>query len=492
MTSPPELNLVETRVAEVVAALARAEQNATDWHDVGSALKLNNTAPAEEQALAVAFDYMMAEGGIDEGIAGFGSMWTMNGRSYPMPADQLPEEVWDLWLLVLPRVTDAISRSRLADLLFSAGRAPKHEHALTAATAYLEVGSGQWIDLYRAEALTRGLDIARKMGQHELGARIASRMIALAGTSIAGEAHAPGVSLRLIQRLIDDKLDHPEIEQLLTDALLAYGGDAFIVDEVRQLQRRRATTNEARASLDAHRVDHWLVVAERESGIRKHSFLQKALEAATTASLPDLVAEATQQLQAMTVDDLGLQEFSGQVSLSGEVVQQFVETYAGQPDLESCLMAYGLFSPSGPPSGTLAENKLGAEQQRKEAPLTSMIRRQKVGGDGLPRWKPQTDEEHEDDLLTQQATMRIMLHAPLLAMALDEIGKRYTPQRARLETFFASNVQLPPNTQAMLVDGLMRFWADDATGCVYVVVPQVEAMLRSLARGLNPDSPLSS
>lgn len=423
-----------------------------------------------------------------EGTSGsvFSSSWSIGGRTYPIPLDQLPTIVSKLWERVVATATSSPVRARLHDLLFTLGRQPRHKHAEQACVAYLELGRGSWIDLYRTLALIRALDISRQMKRDDLAQEAVKQMVANARECIDDAELHPGVSLRLIARLVDEKNPPEAVDDLLTMARGRYAADPYIEAEVATLQRRHARGNkDDLEQIDREIVAIWTEAAGKASGLHKVGHLTKAIEYARNHGQNDLLAEATTALQQVSIDDLEMQSFQVPIDLSEEQLSQWTSYFTHGDDWRSCLVRYSVGMGGIPPTGQTDENRTEVENLKTQAPLFSMIPRVIIGGDGLPRWQPQNDEERELQQLSYVETFKMQLSAPLYGNALHAIGSIHKPSREDLQEFFSEQTVITPDVSRVLADALVRYWAEDYEGCVYLLAPKIETMLRTLARAID-------
>ncbi|MEU0535386.1 hypothetical protein [Amycolatopsis tolypomycina] len=293
-----DFDLSPERTTELAAlADAAAAEAKRGWYEISSALT-DKRGAADVDAIAIAFDYRLQE--------------RVDGNSNPVfhaaqltPLAELPTSVADLWANVVGATASVPVRARLHDLLFTLGRQPKHKHAEQACRAYLEVGSGNWGSLYRVRTLARALDIARQMNRNDLADDAMKQIIANARESLDGVEWQPGVSLRLIGRLVEEKNPPTGVDDLLVEARARYAGDPYIEVDAAMLQRRLAKGDkDALGRIDREVVGIWTKAAEASAGLQKLGHLTKAVDYARDHGLTDLLAAATTALQAIGVDDL--------------------------------------------------------------------------------------------------------------------------------------------------------------------------------------------
>ncbi|WP_158641431.1 DUF4209 domain-containing protein [Amycolatopsis eburnea] len=481
-----QFDLSSKRIGELITlADSAAAAASTGWHEVSTSLQPCRDA-ADIDAIAVAFDYRMTEAGeADESV--FASAWTLGGKTYPAPLGTLPTSVADLWAAVADSSSTSPVRARLNDLLFSLGRQPRHIHAERACLAYLELSVGNWIPLYRALALVRALDIARQMKRDDLAQRTMAQMITDAREYVEDAEWHPGVPFRLLKRLVAEKNPPEAVDDLLATARTRYADDPHIEADVAALQRRRAKGNKDELDrIDREIATIWIAAAETTWGLRKMNHLIKAIEYSRNHGHNDLVAQATKALQEIDNDEMGLQSIRRSVEIPGEQIRRWVDHIAADDDWRVCLQRFTHGGIGVPPSGLTDENRARVEVLKQQAPLFSMTPRVMLGGDGLPRWRPQDDDERELQKLAFVESTTMDFTAPIFAQALVEIGTNHSPSREELQDFFvAQNPSISAEIARVLADCLLRYWSGDDEACVYLLAPKIETMLRNLARSLD-------
>ncbi|WP_166659131.1 DUF4209 domain-containing protein [Labedaea rhizosphaerae] len=479
-----QFDLSPERITALAAMTDEAAAGATaGWHEISGALQADREA-ADVDAIATAFDYRMSEAGEDAESV-FASAWTIGGKTYPAPPSALPTSVADLWEKVSERASSSPVRARLHDLLFTLRRQPRHIHAEPACVAYQELSKQDWIPLYRALALVRTLDIARQMGRDDLAQSAVEQMITDAREYIKDAEWHPGVSMRLVDRLVAEKKPPDEVDDLLAAARARYAADPHIEVEVATLQRRRAKGDTAELErIDREIAAIWLAAAENSSGIQKVGHLTPAIEYARNHGHNDMADQATRTLQSIESDELEMQSFRSTIDVPREKIDQWIDRFADH-DWRTGLLHFSRGDGGHPPSGHIDNNRAQVDVLRQEAPLLSMTTRVMLGGDGLPRWQPQNDDDRELQQLAFVESFTMRVCAPLFDQALLAIGARHNPSREELEGLFAERPAVTPDIARVLADSLLRFWSGDHEACAYLLAPKIETMLRNLARGLD-------
>ncbi|MEU0462778.1 DUF4209 domain-containing protein [Amycolatopsis sp. NPDC006131] len=486
--NPVALNLSDDSIASLSKLADKAAAHSSAWHEVSSKLKAAEDS-AEMDALKIAFDYVDTSRRPNSGSSTYEPMMRAEGQTYPTPLEELPEDVLVLWEKVVKRTQSNAIKARLSDLLYSTSRQPKHEFALVACKAYLLLSSDNWSDLHRAHALIRALDIARQMRIDSIINEIHAKFIYDARASIGKSEHQPGVALRLIGRLLEDKSPPAEIDEVLHSAVSRYSHDPHTAVEVHKMRRGRANNDDEVAAVDRDLINTWIEAAkETDEGFLKMSHLTKAIAYARdhqqSSGVTELLHSATVLLQQISREDLPMQKISQEYTFTDEQIEAWLAWFIRE-NLEASLAAYARGYGCVPPSGELAQNRAAVGQLAEEAPLSYAFSAVIIGGDGLPRWEPHTEEERENHNLTRHESLNIQFIAPLYDLTLTKIGEKFSPSREQVQQVMLEVQPEKPEIARTLADALFRYWNDDREGCMYVVAPKIEAIIRNLARSLN-------
>lgn len=141
--------------------------------------------------------------------------------------------------------------------------------------------------------------------------------------------------------------------------------------------------------------------------------------------LPDLVDQAVLAMQAAGPPELARIEVEVEVpqSLSPEQIEGYIDSMVGDTWWNSVMRVLA----HGPPTGEVDRNRRTAADLAKEHPLQALFPKVRLGGDGLPRYTPRSDDDQLDDQLTDLETMALQWHGQLLAEALRRASVRHDP-----------------------------------------------------------------
>lgn len=470
--------------ADMAAVLDRVCESALDWHYISADMsKEFESAPEQPTWLSMAFDYSLRHFhtlGSKESwfvpLFGFDS-----GESYPPAVRDLPDEVLKAWREILALSESLVARSRLAHLLFER-KIEARKHAVIAAEAYLQLASRDWSDeLDRVEYLVVATDLSGRVGLDQYRQQGEDALILMAERSLAEDRPSPGIALRLLEAAAEFNPERAELPSMLDRVRSAYADDAHLLEQVIAVQRLLAKGDpEAQRKLDCDRITAWIHEADRAEGLVRVIHLEKAARLARDLGDPDLVQLTQAKLQEIDRKDVELQKITSEVSIPKEVIEAFLAEFTSFESWRDALIYFGL---QGPPSGAYEENRRAVDRAKRDAPLSAEVPRVKLGGDGLPRYRPTSEDEILDLQLADQEVLRLQVTAPLLVEALERFKETYgPPSQDELKEFFLGLPAVHAGYAHVLASGFWRFWNDDFEGCVAIVLPQIEARARRLVQ----------
>ncbi len=331
--------LSTSKLDAIAARIDDAAADAYTAHQLDGALKVTQEEQAGPIGLARAA-FLYSEGHDKPSGTYFVPFLEMtDGEAFPPRFENIPKGVSDFWQALADRVTTPIARARLHDICFEGRWGHGGDHAEAAALAYLEMSA---IDPYaldqtgrlftavgKVEWLRRSLFLARKRKDDALAETVIAAIVAAARQSLEQEDLEAGVNLGHISTLVDDGANVAELDGLLDAARTRYaGGDGHFIADTIELQLRHARLDDARVEkLRRELVETWIEHAKRHEGLVRMHFLEKAAQLAQNLAIKDLLADATAQLQNISIDDLGLVKQSVQISIPAEEVEAYLAEY---------------------------------------------------------------------------------------------------------------------------------------------------------------------
>jgi hypothetical protein len=401
----------------------------------------------------------------------------LDGRQIPPQVSDLPEDVISIWIGVASQVRHPGASSRLNDLLFVRGGVSRAgSYAKAAIDGYLALKDTNWTALEITRGLLRALQLARGVRDETRVTQAIADTISHYWSNIQASA-PPGVTIPLIEGLFGLANQGDVIDHMISSARSLYA-DPHIEDQLLSWQIGRARDPLNRQRYTRERVQVWLKAADQAAPLIKVMYLETAAQYVDDVSDPELKQSVKSMLQNAGRDDLGLKTTVDTISLPQDEVEQYIGQFVAPDEWQG---AIELFSRHPPPTGDYEENVRLANEIDDAAPLQSVISRVRLGGDGLPRWRPVTEEDREDARLARIEEYQATLRGNLLAQVLREIGRHYSkPSRQTLVEYFATRPNIAPGTAEQLGTAIDLFWKGEESAALYIAVWLVESLLRNL------------
>jgi hypothetical protein len=390
--------------------------------------------------------------------------------------DELPETIVNTWTAIASQVSHPGASSRLNDLLFTRGGSRAGSHARAAVDGYLALKDSGWTPLEATHGLLRGLQLAR-------GIRDEGRLEqAVVGTishywSNIRAAGPPGTTIPLIEGLFDLPNLDDEIDSMISGARELYS-DVHMQDQLISWQVRRARDPLQRQRYTRERVEIWLDAADHVAPLVGVMYLETAAQHVDDVNDLELRQRVRRRLQQAGKGDLGLKPVVDTFTFPEDEVEQYVDQFLQPTDWQGAL---DLFSRHPPPTGYYDDNVRLADEIDAAAPLQAIVSRVRLGGDGLPRWRPITEEDREDARLARVEEVQATLRASLLAQVLHKIGEHYSkPDRRSLVEYFSTRPNVAPGVAEQLGTAIDLFWKAEEAAALHIAVWLVESLLRNL------------
>ena len=170
-------------------------------------------------------------------------------------------------------------------------------------------------------------------------------------------------------------------------------------------------------------------------------------------------------------------------TITPEQVEEYIGSMVGGTWWESVMRLLA----NGPPTGDVDRNRKTAAELGREHPLQALFPKVRLGGDGLPRYSAQSNDDKLDDQLTDIEIMGLQLYGPLVAEALRRVGAAFDPTVEDVVEALGA-VRCDGATAALIARVVCRFNAGDYEAAAYTGLPLVERLSRTLL--LAVDSPL--
>ncbi len=477
-------------IDEIVKLLEEIAPTVSNWHDIGTALRKQGLENPQHilWKYVFAFEYMYVEKANRDYFDRYGPFapWIeMEGGVFPPHLNARSDEILEEWATVLERVKHPVLCSRLADLLWERNWGKRPDlYARQAIDSYLEVSSGNWIELYRANCLTRALDLCKKIKDVERKAKIISSTIDACDQELRSEAPKPGVSLRLIEALM--KLPKAEIpaavERLLDMAIHVHEKDAWIVENVLGLMMRRADAK-GQKELQLYQISRWVEEADKsEKGILQLHHLEHALELARNYGFQDVADEMRRRIQSVPEEDLQLKTLSSKIEIPNEKVEEYLNSFIDERGMKESLTRFGL---NEPPSGDYKKNIEEIEKHVRDFPLQFYVTRVVYDENNAPIRFGRNLDENKEIALAQYETMSITLFGKFAPNILERIKQKHElPSVEELTEFFTTPL-IPKDISVNIAQAIHWYFKDEFDVTAHLLVPRIETIFRILVRELG-------
>jgi quinol monooxygenase YgiN len=470
---------------ELIEYLDQAGQSADDWYGISAALRQREQEQGDIQAgwLMTAFDYGLARrvGAKRRRSDAFSAQIEAGGMTYPTPIGQVPEEVVALWASTADRVQMPGPRARLHHLLFERGHGNKGTHGREAAAAYLALGTGSWDRLERANSLHWAVDLSKRIGDVQGAAKVYPALVALATESMDQERKEPGVALHALEVLAFDDSRNPELLRLLERAREVYGDDPFLTVHTIRIQEQVFKSDQAkREQLRQETVEAYIAHADKfPAGLMRMSFLEDAVKLANQYGLPDLADKATEELQQISIDDLGLKMISASAAIPAEVVDAHVAAFVERQSLGGVLKA---LASAEAPTGNIDRNVQSTQMIAKETPFASMIPTKHLGQDGLTRYTTTSESDRLDEQLSRIEIIGLGMSGEVTARKLAEALARFLPSEDDLTSMLQGLPHVSVSMARSLARALLDFQHESFEEATTVAMPRIESLVRALCQ----------
>ena len=468
--------------ADVLGRIEDAAVNAIELYQLVGNLRLgDDDRDALIGKIAVAFSYVERTSG-ETGVDHFGP--------YPFPVSDVPPDLSELWTAAADQVKAPIARARLNDLCFVGGWGSRGAGARAAIDARLQAAAElapsamanerPLVEFARLGHLARALSLARSVSDSERAERAVEEILAAIDHSFDQPDPELGITLGYIEILVGDAKGNHDVSALLNRARQLCAGDFHSTTETIKLQlQQRGLGDASRTVLHRELVTNRLDQADAEQeGLVKLVHLRDAAQLAIRYHQDDLRNQATSRLQEIGIEDIDLKESSFEYKIPQEQIDAHVAQFTGQPSWQQALLR--LIS-AEPPSGITAENRERVAHQAKIAPLSALLPRVQIGGDGLPRFTATTDDEREEYALVSHEMFRAQFIGVFLPEILTRIWDKWGPlTEDGLAEFFAESSHVEQPLARALARDFIRYFNGDPEGAAHTASAHVETLVRNI------------
>lgn len=477
-------------VKEIVNLLEKIAPTANDWRSIGTILR-EHVSEGEIDNLWIyifAFEYMYVEESNREYYEYYGPFapWIeMDGKVFPPPLDKINDEILSEWADTLEKIKHPTLVSRLADLLWARKWQPRpNSYAIQAIESYWEISKGNWERLYRARCLIRSLDLSKEINDVERKKKAIQLIIDACYEELHLEDPKPGISLRLITSLTKlNKTDQSEeVNVLLNLAFKTHENDVWIVENIVELMINRETP-EKRKQLQLYLINRWVEEAEKsKKGLLLLHNLEHALELARNYGLQDAATDIRKKIQSVPPETLEMKEFSTKIEVPAEQIEKFLNWFIDERGWKESFERLGFH---GPPSGDYKKNIEEIEKQAQDYPLQFLASRAVYDHNNVPIRYGRNIDENKEIAIAGFEALNINVFGSFAPSILERIKQKYNaPSDRELSEFFTTSI-IPKDIAENIAIAIDWFFKGESNITTHLLVPQIEAILRILARDLG-------
>ena len=398
---------------------------------------------------------------------------TENGLQTFRPAD-IDDETWEVWEAVAPLAIHPLAQATLFDMLFWGRRGNVGANARQAATAYIELVAIA-DSIGKVKATRRAFALIAQARLTDLFGQAVEAAVEAVEQALNGEDPKPGVPLRILEILVDRKVDDNRVDLLLERCRTTFR-DPWNTSATIQLQRKRVSDEATRRELDRQEIRTWIEAAAASEPLAAMSHLQRAAELARDRGHSDLRGEAIRALQTVGKAGVPLKTITATVDVPREVVEAHLDELVGDDSWWDTLVR---ILTKGPPSGNIEGNRELVARQAREAPLATLASVVQLGPDNLPRFEPETDEEREDLHLARVEVMSIQWESGIASEALRRATEKYGPPSAEgIARLLKDGLSLDSATAQAIGRVVERFENGDYEAAAYTALPLIERLAR--------------
>lgn len=461
-------------------------EQADEWHDVERCFREGLGSDEDDDARAVvwAFGYMLVGGRREEARERSGVFAPIivltDGSSFPPPLAAVQDDAAPVWAAYAEALDDhPLGASRLRDLLWVArfGDRPV-EHAQAAIDAYLNLAETMET-MNLVDCLSRAIEIANEISDEERIATGVRKAVQAIEAEIAfTDEDRPGIPMNLLESIAALQPERrPEtFLELVKAAGKRYEANPWIAQSVSEL-RASLSAPEERTVLAAEQVARWRNEAQRGDGLLRYVHLQHALEIARKHGLTEQAKAILVELQSITPEELDLKTISTEVTIPREKIDPYIKSFGAHDDWQAALERFGAADPP--------VNAEPAQRPGDESSLSRIFPTQVLGAQSSLVFGAAGDKDHDRLEASRDDAPRIRLWSMFAVEILDTIRDRFgDPNRDELVEFFTTEL-IDAAIAARFADALLRFFDGDDDGSLHIVIPQLEAVIRSAAASLQ-------
>lgn len=272
-----------------------------------------------------------------------------------------------------------------------------------------------------------------------------------------------------------------DVDELIAEARRRYADDPFIIEALMLLEMQRASDESERRRVALEAVDMWRAHAEDRGGLVGLAHLERALELARNEGLVDAANELRVLLQQpRSVDELGMQKVSSEVTIPAEVIEGFVGSFVDTSGPEETMARLAAHNPIA----DLDADTQAVREQMQEFPLQHLFSTVVTNSDGMPVAHVTSDEQKFDHAMNRHHTMAITLWGSFLGTIIGRLERE-----ARLSAAELRQHAVGEFVDDSIAEGMAKAYgyleAGDFEAALQCLLVRIERVIRETARSLG-------
>lgn len=423
----------------------------------------------------------------------YGPFVTFSDRQSPIPAS-----FTDADITVLAEIADSIPnlvlRSRVLDVVAITGeptlRADRHAAQLQALT---EHGVTNETMTYDAEQWTRGLAVGVRFNKKtQAGLDDLERQL----TEAASKSSNGELAVRAARLLLDFELGRQHAAAIASH-LMTHAED---IESIAAQQTLEVAAQWFRCADDPEGADdatygiaqRLIAEADSSDAVRASIALEHAHKIVRQLSrksrkrlgIPDLLDELSLRIRDNGYEAIGqMDAFTTESGDLSDIIPKVLSSIRHDDSFESVRRFIGIDN-----FASLSSSRKSAEQRKRDFPLLSLIRRRTFSSDGRTVYRSPADEDDtiygEEsstwENMIQEYQMRVnLLGGILLPKAWEQLSTDHRLHIGDFETLTAHSAVVPSAHERVFARGLHYGYSGDFGTAVFLLVPAIEALVRS-------------
>lgn len=464
----------------LLAALKIAAHTTPRWNEAAEALRRRQSEAEDIQAgwLMTAFDYVVIRRNSEKVPVGYAFMeaHSIDGVCYPMPLFHVPAEIRALWSETAERAMSPVYLARLHHLLFELREGNVGDHARRAAAAYLELGTGPWHRLDRITCLYWAGQILHQTKNHNGARQIVPPLLRIAQDSLAETKPEPGVALSALEILTREDPDNDALPALLDQARSTYTAPWLVAKTIEMQKVVWSKNRDCNVQLQRELGQYLFDYAALYQGMMRMVHMETAAQFAKKHGYQDLERQATDAMQAIPSDALGLTRNVISISMDEGIVDAWVKCFT---DLASLADAFALLAVQEPPTGDKERNSVAAGDVVEAASFHQTMPKVYLGDDGLARYTAVDEADKEDEQLAAIEMMNLPVAGDITARIMTALLDRFQPTLEDLYQILTVQPHVTESTASTIGKAFLAYSSGRFEEAAGLAMPKIESLVRA-------------